>query len=140
LKTRQEKMGSLGLLWLRVLMGSGIAYHGYGKIFGGGMEQFVGFVGSIGVPMPQLMAWCAALSEFGGGILIVVGFLTRPAALLVFINMSVAAFVAHSDDPFMKKELALAYWTMAGTLVLTGAGCTSIDGKNCPIEKKLKEA
>ena len=41
--------------------------------------------------------------------------------------MTVAAFVAHAADPFKVKELALAYWTMAGTLMCTGGGSVSLD-------------
>ena len=121
-------MSSAGLLFLRILMGAGIAYHGYGKVFGGNIEGLTQGVAAMGLPFPELMAWMAALSEFGGGLLIVLGLFIRPAALFVFITMSVAAFIAHGSDPFAKKELALAYWTMAGALTLTGAGCLSLDG------------
>jgi len=120
-----------GLLWLRLLMGAGIASHGYGKIFGGYMMGFVEHVTGMGLPMPQLAAWMAALSEFVGGILIVLGFGTRVAALFVLGTMGVAAFIAHAEDPFKMKELALAYWTMAGTLILTGPGRISLDQYWC---------
>lgn len=120
---------NVGLLWLRLLMGVGIAHHGYGKVFGGMMERFVQGVAQMGFPAPELFAWMAALSEFAGGLLIVAGFLTRPAAFFVFFTMAVAAFVTHSADPFDVKELALAYWAMASTLILTGPGKFSIDRK-----------
>ncbi len=137
LKGKCESLLGLGLLWMRLLMGTGIAYHGYGKLFGG-MEKFTGYITHLNLPMPELMAWMAALSEFGGGLLIVFGLGTRFGALLVFGTMTVAAFMAHAGDPLMKKELALAYWTMAGTLMLTGAGKFSIDWHKCPCEQKLK--
>jgi len=124
----------LGLFWLRILMGSGIAYHGYGKIFGGMMERFTQGVAQMGFPAPELFAWAAALSEFLGGIFIVVGFLTRPSAFFVFFTMTVAAFITHSADPLNVKEIALAYWVIASTLVLTGPGKYSIDRQ---IEKAL---
>lgn len=116
-----------GLLWLRVLMGLGIAYHGYGKLFGGKMDGFSEKIALMHIPMPLIMAWAAALSEFLGGILIVLGLKTRIAALFVFITMCVAVFVAHQNDPFRVKELALAYLTMAGTLFFVGPGKYSLD-------------
>lgn len=116
-----------GLLWLRIFMGAGVAMHGYGKIFGGRIEMFTQGVADMGFPFPGVFAWAAALSEFVGGILIGMGLATRWAAFFVFATMSVAAFIRHSADPFSTKELALAYWTMAGALLLTGGGRLSLD-------------
>jgi len=116
-----------GLLWIRIIMGAGIAWHGYGKIFGGGMEHFTSMIESLGFPFAIIFAWMAALSEFGGGLLILVGLRTRIAALLVLVTMAVAAFVAHAQDPLSSKELALAYLAIAGMLVLTGPGGISLD-------------
>ena len=103
-------------------MGIGIAHHGYGKIFGGFMGKFAEGVAHDGLPFPVVMAWAAALSEFLGGILAAVGYQTRVAAFFVFATMSVAVFIHHAADPLKVKELALAYWAMAGTLMLTGGG------------------
>lgn len=124
---KNGKLQSLGLLWLRVLMGTGIAYHGYGKVFGGHMDQFREGVISLG--MPAEMAWVAALSEFLGGICVALGLGTRIAAFFVFSTMSVAAFLAHAHDPLAKKELALAYWTISGALIFLGAGDFSLDAR-----------
>ena len=52
---------------------------------------------------------------------------TRPAAAFIFITMTVAAFRVHASDPLKVKELALAYWTVAGALILTGAGPLALD-------------
>ena len=123
----KEAALNLGLLWLRLLMGAGIAYHGYNEIFGGMMGRLTQGVAQMGFPTPELFAWAAALSQFAGGLFIIIGFLTRPAAFFVFFTMTVAAFIKHSVDPFNVKELALAYWAMAGALILTGPGKFSID-------------
>jgi len=117
----------VGLLWLRLLMGVGIAHHGYGKVFGGYMDKFAAGVAQMGLPFPLVMAWAAALSEFLGGILVAVGFQTRVAAFFVFCTMSVAAFLHHANDALAVKELALAYWAMAGALVLTGGGPAALE-------------
>lgn len=123
----QQPASAVGLLWLRVLMGLGIASHGYQKIFGGHIAQLTQGVAQLGFPLPELFAWAAALSEFLGGLCIVLGLGTRIAAAFVLVTMSVAAFLQHAADPFRVKELALAYWTMAGTLLPTGAGALSLD-------------
>jgi len=126
---RGKGAADLGLLWLRMLMGLGIASHGFAKIAGGRMEQFAQGIASMGFVMPTVFAWAAALSELVGGLLIAAGLGTRAAAALVWMTMTVAAFIRHGADPFSTKELALAYWTMAGALVFLGAGSYSLDRK-----------
>ena len=123
----RDNSTSLGLLWLRVMCGAGIAMHGYQKIFGGNMPAFIQRVGEMGFPLPEVFAWLAAGSEFAGGLLLVLGLATRLAAFFVFLTMTVAAFVAHAGDPISARELALAYFAMSACLALTGAGSISLD-------------
>ena len=123
----KEIFNSLGLLWLRLAAGLGMAWHGYGKIFGGWMPKFTQGVAEMGFPYPEVFAWAAALSEFAGGLLLAAGLFSKPAALFIFSTMGVAAFIRHAADPFHVKELALAFWTVAGALVLLGPGRFSID-------------
>ena len=127
----RDKALSAGLLWARVLAGLSIAYIGYGKVFGGQIEQLIEGVRGLGFPAPVLFAWLAALSEFAGGILIAVGFGTRVAALFILVTMSVAFFGAHATDPFHVKIPAYLYGVIAGTLILTGAGRFSVDSLVC---------
>ncbi|MDX1531293.1 MAG: DoxX family protein [Rhodothermales bacterium] len=115
-----------GLLVLRLLAGLALAFaHGLGKI--PPSEQFVGMVGGLGFPLPGLFAWAAGLAEFGGGLLLAVGLLTRPAALVVAINMAVAFFLAHADDPFGQAEKAYLFGAVALLFLLAGAGRYSVD-------------
>lgn len=127
MQNTKENLFNLGLVWLRVLMGLGIASHGYAKIFGGGIAGLAEGVANLGFPQPEFFAWAAALSEFAGGICIALGLFTRVAALSVFVTMGVAAFLAHKADPFNVKELALLYWTVAGALIMTGGGAFTLD-------------
>jgi putative oxidoreductase len=120
-------MHHFGILWLRVLMGTGIAYHGYGKVIGGQVHQLIDGLVKMNMPMPEVLGWAAALSEFLGGILIALGLFTRTAALFVFITMSVAVFMAHKADALQVKELALAYWTISGALIFIGGGIFGLD-------------
>ncbi len=119
---------NLALAWLRILSGIGIATHGFGKIFGGGMPRLIEGVGQLGFPATVFFAWAAALSEFVGGICLVAGIGTRIAAACAFITMSVALFVAHASDPFSVKELAYVYWAIFGALILLGGGRYTLAG------------
>ena len=118
----------LGMLLLRVAFGAAMAYHGYQKIFGGMMPQFVEGVGKMGFPMPEVFAWAAALSEFAGGIFLALGLFGRFAAFFIAVTMAVAAFVALSAKPLSDKELALAYLVISSAFVMMGPGALSVDG------------
>ena len=126
---RREQLRDVGLLLMRLGMGIGIAIHGYGKLFSDRMPGFIDTVSKLGLPFgqPSAMAHLAAWSEFGGGLLIVAGLLTRLSALMILGTMCVAFFLAHAGDPFGEKELAFTYLVMALTLLLTGAGRFSLD-------------
>ena len=132
----KDKLMDFGLLVLRLGFGLGIAYHGYGKVFGGWMEKFISGVAEMGFPAPVFFAWAAALSEFAGGLLIAAGIFTRPAAYFVAVTMIVAAFGRHGADPFEKKELALAFLFASLALALTGPGRFSLGCLCCRCEEK----
>lgn len=118
----------LGLLMFRVTIGLTMAFaHGLGKI--PPPEQFVGWLGSMNFPLPLVLAWAAAIAEFGCALLIVVGLYTRHAALMLIVTMGVAFFVAHASDPFKVKEMALLYLISFVLLFFQGAGNLSLDRK-----------
>ena len=115
-----------GLLILRVFLGAALLTHGWGKMFGG-LEQFTGFVASLGVPAPSVMAFLAAFAESFGAILLAIGLLTRPAAFLIVATMAVAVFGAHKGAAFSVQEAAWLYLVPALFFLLKGAGQWSLD-------------
>jgi putative oxidoreductase len=126
-----ERGTDAGLLILRVGLGLALALaHGLGKMPPG--EGLVGATAALGFPLPTFFAWAAALSEFVGALLIVVGLATRPAALFVAITMAVAFFGQHAADPFADKELAFVYLVWALGLLVAGAGRYALDARLAP--------
>ncbi|MCB9026848.1 MAG: DoxX family protein [Bdellovibrionaceae bacterium] len=118
----------LGLLFLRLFAGLTLAFaHGVDKVPPN--EQFVGFLDVMGFPMAIAFAWLAGLAEFLGGLLVAMGLLSRPASLSVMVTMLVAAFMAHANDPFQKKEMALLYFFVFLLIFLMGPGKFSLDNK-----------
>jgi putative oxidoreductase len=86
------------------------------------------------MPVPTLLSWLAAFGEFGGGLLLALGLLTRFGALLVITVMAVALTKVHLHDPWFTpltggaaKEPALLYLLPAVALLFTGAGRFSLD-------------
>jgi putative oxidoreductase len=116
----------LGLLFLRVFSGLALALaHGWGKI--PPSQGFVGMIGGMGMPAPMVFAWLAALAEFGGGLLIALGLLTRPASFLVVGHFVFVVFLAHAGDAFGDRELPLFFLVSALLFLLAGAGRYSVD-------------
>ena len=115
-----------GLVLLRVFAGLALAFgHGLGKV--PPSDRFAGMVEGFGFPAPELFAWGSGLAEFVGGLLLVIGLLTRPAALFITINMAVAAFIAHGGQSFGEREKALLFGVIALTFFIIGAGRFSLD-------------
>jgi putative oxidoreductase len=67
------------------------------------------------------------LTEFVGGLLLAAGLLTRPVALAMIGNFSVAGFISHAADPYQRKELAFMFLAAAVMFLCVGAGRFSID-------------
>lgn len=117
---------NFGLLVMRVFTGLSLALaHGIGKI--PPSEGFINGISEMGFPIPGFFGWMSGIAEFFGGILITLGFATRPFALLIGINMGVAAFLMHAEDPFTGKEKALLFFIIALFIFITGAGKYSVD-------------
>ena len=126
-----SKFRDLGLLLLRVTFGLYMALgHDWGKI-AGGPEQWAGLGGTMEIFglgfAPTFWGFMAAFAEFACALLVVVGFLTRPAALLVVINMAVAATAHITGAIDGGPEMALLYGFVFLSLILIGPGKYSID-------------
>lgn len=130
-----ESNPTLGLLALRVPVGIILAAHGAQKLFGWfggyGLEGTGQWLESIGLVPGLLMALLAGSAEFFGGILLILGLLTRPAALVSAFTMIVAIFSVHIDHGlFMSNngyEFALALFAATLALTFQGAGRVSVD-------------
>lgn len=100
-----ENLRDAGYLILRVGIGFMIMMHGLPKITGGPETwTFLGQqMGNLGITFfPVFWGFMAALAEFGGGILIMLGLFHRIAALMITFTMCVAIiFHISNGDPFM---------------------------------------
>lgn len=81
----------------------------------------------------------AIFGEVVGSALLIVGLVTRGAAVPFVITMLVAAVVVHAGDPWAQKELALLYAVAGLALMGTGAGRFSVDRLLWP-EKPREDA
>ncbi|MEZ9059976.1 DoxX family protein [Vibrio pelagius] len=133
-KLAQSNAG-FGALALRVPVGVIFMAHGAQKLFGWfggyGLEGTGQWMASIGLGPGMLMAFLAGSAEFFGGLFILLGLLTRPAAAVLAVTMLVAIFSVHFENGlFMSNngyEFGLALLAASVSLAFSGAGKAAID-------------
>jgi putative oxidoreductase len=128
-------MGNLAALILRLVLGGLMAGHGAQKLFGSfggpGLEGTSGFMEMLGLKPGRPWAWLAALSEFGGGVLTLLGFLNPLGPIGVIGSMAMATITAHGGKPIWVTEggaeLPVTNIAAATALMLNGPGKLSLD-------------
>ena len=131
--TKSEQL--FASLPLRLVAGVIFTAHGAQKLFawfgGYGLDATGQWLESIGLSPGYPLAVMAGSAEFFGGILLIVGLLTRPTSAVLAITMLVAMFSVHIDNGlFMSNngyEFSLALLAISVSLLLSGAGKWSLD-------------
>jgi putative oxidoreductase len=136
-ETLLKTNNSIALLPIRLGVGVTMAAHGAQKLFGWfgghgleGTGQF--FAENLGLKPGILMAALAGGSEFFGGLLLIVGLLTRIAGLSIVGTMAVAIVTVHSSAFFSSNsgmEYPLLILLASLTLTIGGGGAFSLDRK-----------
>ena len=127
-----DRLQPLALLVMRLALGAVMAVHGYHKVFGG-LHHHVQFVSSLG--LPGWTAYLSAFAEFLGGLLVLLGLLTRVAAFAICIDLCVAIAKVHLHNGLTGNggyEFPLALATLAFALIFFGAGPIALDHIRAP--------
>src|SRR5712692_10875396 len=82
-----SSLQSWGLAVLRVILGVVFLMHGGQKLFIWGFHGVAGFLGGLGIPFPAFSGVVLTVVELLGGAALVLGLLTRWAALLLAVDM-----------------------------------------------------
>jgi putative oxidoreductase len=137
IKKLAESKAGYETLALRFPIGIIFMAHGAQKLFGWfggyGLEGTGQWMASIGLGPGVVMAFLAGSAEFFGGLFILLGLLTRPAAVALSFTMLVAIFSVHfANGLFMANngyEFGLALLAASVSLAISGAGKFSLDSK-----------
>lgn len=133
-KALLSNAGAAALI-LRVPIGLILAAHGAQKLFGwfggNGLAGTAQWLSSMGMEPGLLMAILAGGAEFFGGLALVLGLLTRPAALVAAFTMLVALFSVHISNGLFAAdggyEYALVLMVALLALAVQGGGSLSLD-------------
>jgi putative oxidoreductase len=117
-----------GALVMRLALGLSMAVHGYEKVIPhGALNHHAHYVVSLG--LPYWLGYISAYTEFVGGMLLIVGLLTRLAAALIAINMLVAFVYVGIHQGFGIYNYILALAALGVMLTCYGAGSLALDRK-----------
>ncbi|WP_456071350.1 DoxX family protein [Ferrimonas aestuarii] len=123
-------------LVLRVPLGVILAAHGSQKLFGWfggyGLEATGQWMASVGFAPGYLMALMAGSAEFFGGLALILGLLTRPAAAVAAFTMLMAMTVHLGNGLFVSNngyEFALILLAASLSLVFSGGGKLALDNQ-----------
>jgi putative oxidoreductase len=139
LKRLMSTSNDVSFTILRLVLGVVFFAHGAQKMlgwFGGfGFHATMGFFSHMGMPAP--IAFLVICIEFFGGLGLIVGLLSRIAALGIGFEMIGAIFMVHLPNGFFMNwtgtqkgegfEYHLLVIAIAATLLLRGAGAFSLD-------------
>lgn len=128
-------MEDIALLILRLVLGGIFVAHGAQKLFGSfggyGLKGTAGFFEQIGLKPGRTMALLAGLAEFGGGLLVLVGFLTPLGAFALIAVQAVAIARVRVPNGFFNEsggyEFNLVLVAVAVALILIGSGAYGLD-------------
>ena len=125
------------LLIGRVLLALMFVTAGFDKLFGG-LDGTAAYIASKGLPMPMVLALGAGVLELGAGLLLIIGWQARWAALALALFTLVASFIFHAywalpaEQQMMQQLMFMKNLSVVGGLLCVfgfGAGALSLDGR-----------
>lgn len=121
-----------GILVLRLALGASMLSHGWHKVVPATLSHPFAPLNHasnvvVGLGLPRWLGYVSALTEFLGGIFLILGLFTRFFAFLVSINMLVAIFGVTIHKGYSGSELPIALLAMALMLLVSGPGTAAVD-------------
>jgi putative oxidoreductase len=128
---RLDSAGGLAPVIARVIVGVMMFFHGLDKL-NGGVSGFGEGLARKGVPLELVAAWGVTLLELIGGLMLVVGLLSRAIAALMTVELIFAIILFTGSRGLIGEdgvgyERDLAYIAALLVVVLLGPGRPSLD-------------
>jgi putative oxidoreductase len=127
---------AIPLVVARVLLAAIFVISGFGKF--ADLGGTAGYIASVGLPLPQVLAVAAASLELVGGVMLIVGWQARWAALALAVFTFVASLLFHNfwampaEQQFMQQLMFMKNLAITGGLLFafgTGPGGLSFDAR-----------
>ena len=119
-----EKLDFVPLLLLRLYLFYVLWFAGIGKI--DSFDKFSGYLGTLGVPFPDIFTWLVVITEAGGAALLLIGLFVRWATIPLLVVMFFAGYLVHYQNGWPHEangiEFAAIYSLMLLSLLCFGGG------------------
>ena len=119
-----EKLDFVPLLLLRLYLFYVLWFAGIGKI--DSFDKFSGYLGTLGVPFPDIFTWLVVITEAGGAALLLVGLFVRWVTIPLLVVMFFAGYLVHYQNGWPHEangiEFAAIYSLMLLSLLCFGGG------------------
>lgn len=116
---------ALGIV--RIFLGSFMIYHGWEVFDDTKMNEYAKWMLDLKLPAPSFMAYMGKSVELGTGILIVLGFFTRIAFILLGITMIFICFFIGKGRIFMEEQHPFLFVLLSFLFFFSGPGRWSMD-------------
>tara|TARA_B100001769_G_C21746166_1_gene409031 strand:+ start:140 stop:580 length:441 start_codon:yes stop_codon:yes gene_type:complete len=119
-----ESLEFVPLLLIRIYLFYVLWFAGTGKI--DTFDKFSGYLGTLGVPLPDIFTWLVITTEAVGAALILIGLFVRWASLPLLVLMFFAGYLVHYQNGWPHEangiEFAAIYSLMLISLLCFGGG------------------
>lgn len=122
-----ESISEYGFLFPRLAFGFHLLYYSWSSVTSFDASGDANWLASMGVPFPTLSAWAYLLTEFLGGIALIIGYKVRIFSIPLIVTFLVAYFMVHINDPYSDAYPALQMLAMSFFFLLSGSGKPSVD-------------
>ncbi|WP_421801312.1 DoxX family protein [Flagellimonas sp.] len=117
-----------GVIFIRLAFGFHLLFYSWSDVVYGTASNNAGWLESMGFPLPIVMAWAYQLTEFIGGILLILGLWVRWISIPLVFTFVVAYFLVHFSDPYEDAFQAIQLLCVSLFFFFNGAGKLSLDG------------
>jgi len=119
-----EALEFLPLFLIRLYLFYVLWFAGINKI--DSFDKFSGYLGTLGVPFPDIFTWLVIITEAGGAALILIGLFVRWSSIPLLVVMFFAGYLVHWQNGWPHEangiEFAAIYSLMLLTLLCFGGG------------------
>ena len=126
-----RRFAPMSYAFMRFATGAVLFPHGVQKVFFAPFHNYVDTIAAHHLPFPTFLAFCTLFSEFAASACVALGLFTRPAAVIVWIQMTVIILVFQWQFGYFWTnrgiEFALLWLLLCTAIFFRGGGRYSFD-------------